>query len=102
MADTLRVRAVEGRLFPWENNARRGHVGWSPTPEGEDFDHEIPDVVKLTRSDEPIEVPNTVYYRRGIADGDLEEASVDDTQDDGEEDAGDDNDEQRDGADEEV
>lgn len=75
MADTRKVRAVEGRLFPWENNPRRGHVGWSPTPEGEEHDHEIPGVVKLSRSDDAIEVPDNTYYRRGIADGDLEDAS---------------------------
>lgn len=70
MADTIKVRAVEGRLCPVENG--RGHVGYKPATGDDTVHHSIGDVVDLTRSAEPVEVPNTVFYRRAVACGDLE------------------------------
>jgi hypothetical protein len=75
MTDTLRVRAVEGRLLQWEGDAHRGYVGWSTAPAGEAFDHEIDGVVKLSMSEAPLDVPNTIYYRKALACGDLDDAT---------------------------
>lgn len=56
MSDTIKVRAVEGRLMPHEHNPRKYVLGTE-------------------------DVPNTLHYRRAIARGDLErvadEAPVD-------------------------
>lgn len=73
MADTLKVRAVEGRLCSYEG-PRVGYVGWSAADDSEHAEHVIPDVVRLKRSVEAVDVPNTVYYRRALACGDLEAA----------------------------
>jgi hypothetical protein len=71
MADTIKVRAVEGRLCPYEGSTRVGHVGWQSAAESE-ADHVIPGVGAFKRSTDPIDVPNTVYYRLAVACGDLE------------------------------
>lgn len=73
MADTLKVRAVEGRMCPFES-PRVGHVGYSVAGKDDTVHHSIGDVVNLTRSSEPVEVPNTVYYRKAVTCGDLEQA----------------------------
>jgi hypothetical protein len=75
MTDTLRVRAVEGRLLQWEGDAHRGYVGWSTAPAGEAYDHEIDGVVKLSMSEAPVDVPNTIYYRKALSCGDLDDAT---------------------------
>lgn len=82
MPEMIKVRAVPGRLCPQEGNDR-GHVGYRPATDDEEADHVIPcgTVVvnnrsvradkRLKRIEEAVEVPNTVFYRRAIACGDI-------------------------------
>jgi hypothetical protein len=70
--DTINVKTVAGSMLPVENG--RGYVGYAPcAPDDPDADQVIPGVTGLKRSRAPFTVPNTVYYRRAIACGDLVE-----------------------------
>lgn len=75
MPDTIQVRAVEGRLCPWAP-PRGGYVGYARAKDGDPSDHLIPAFGALTRQREPVDVPNTAYYRRALESGDLERAEV--------------------------
>lgn len=76
MANTLKVRAVEGRLCPHEYS--RSFVGYRAAAESDDVAHVIPVAggeLRFARSDDAVEVPNNIYYRRAIAVGDLEQVN---------------------------
>lgn len=86
MPDMIKVRAVPGLMLPYEA-PRAGHVGYRAATKDETPDHVIPCTLivdgktvradkPLKRVDEDVEVPNTVYYRRGLADGDIVKAEA--------------------------
>lgn len=92
MADELNVRPKSGIRFPRER-PHGGFVGYElAAGEPQDDDYVIPGGPRYRLKAEPERVPSTVYYRRAIARGDLEDADARDEapeSDDDESDPGD-------------
>lgn len=82
MPEKIKVRVVPGRVCPLEGS-ERGYVGYRPAEPDEEAHHVIPcgTIVvsnkrvsadkRFARIDDAVEVPNTVFYRKAIACGDL-------------------------------
>lgn len=82
MVDQIRVRPKPGTAFPRAAPAG-GFVGYAlasgePGPD----DYVMPGGPRYRPKDEPETVPNTVYYRRALARGDLAHADEPDESDD--------------------
>lgn len=76
MADELNVRPKSGIRFPRER-PHGGFVGYElATGDPQDEDYVIPGGPRYRLKAEAERVPSTVYYRRAIARGDLEDADA--------------------------
>lgn len=84
MAERLLVRATDGIVFP-RAAPFSGYVGYEralgapPSPD----DHVVPSGPRYRLRQEPEQVPNTSYYRRAIARGDIKRTEIETSQPEG-------------------